>query len=1182
MGFSRGSLTLPRMNAHRLVIIAAAFTIAVAAALATALITFSSQALPRAVRHDLSRAAGTSFVIDGNVNASQGAQYTSLLPGKTAAALAGTRFAYYRAYWSDPLGFVAGSRPATPGNNTTVQIVEAATLQAVTAQAALVSGHWPGDPVGGGPVPAALPVTAASLLHVRTGDMLQLRDRISNHLIRFAVTGVYRPRQVSSPYWGLDDVALSGSSTLSGFTTYGPLTVSAAAFSGPLAVDAGSWVAVPRTADIPAGLLRTVAANVSGLRQGLAEAVDLPDLTMTTGLPAVLNGTANNLDVARSLLAICAVLLFVLAAAALLAVARLLAGQREGESAMLVARGATRWQLVRLTAVEAAPLCVLSAAAGGLAGIGLARLLAGSGPALFGWPAFWGAATVGAGALVIMLVPVLSTVTPGAARARRGRQAAISGVTRAGADLALILLAVVAGWQLRHYSAVSAGASGNFGVDPVIVAAPALALAGGTVLALRLLPAGGKAGDRLAARGRRLTAAMASWQISRQPVRQGGAALLIVLAVATGTLALSQRASWTRSVHDQAAFSTGADVRVQASQPLSAAQAGALARAPGVRRAMPVVPFAQTATNGVTLAVDSGQAADVTLLRPDQSPVPAAELFGKIRPSGPPPGITLPGRAATFRFTARLGPAALRLGAAAVTVSVEDADSDVYQVDAGSLPADGADHTLTASLGSSGGAIYPLRLTSISLQYTLPARKAAGPAVFTLDSVSGAAGTAPVPGTALRGWPAVATSDELAGVRQFPGTVGPAGPPAVSSAAVAGTGAGGDVRHGLRPGVRRDPRRSPQHGVGPADAHPAGSGGAARPGHAALPHREQRERGLDRADPHRRRGRQREDRRGGEDVPHGVRQRRRAHRRPGLGAGPAGQGGAGARAGDPVVAGHAGPGPGSGPGSGPGFGSAGPAAAALSRLVPPGSAVTSASGTTAALLADPLSTVPQQGLLAVTVAAAVLAITGFCVSIAAGVRQRRAENALLAALGVAPRAAAGQLCLEKLMLSVPSALAGLMLGVVLAELLVPAITLTAAATLPVPPVLIQFGWAQTLLLALAVAVLPVLAARSPWRGGRTPPRNCGRRRRHEQAQPEPDRGDRGGQRARARAAGLRLRVRRAGRSGAQPAHAYPGPAPDPGRLRGHDQDRPGDLVLGSPGRCRPSSPGRTWATCSPG
>jgi hypothetical protein len=62
------------------------------------------------------------------------------------------------------------------------------------------------------------------------------------------------------------------------------------------------------------------------------------------------------------------------------------------------------------------------------------------------------------------------------------------------------------------------------------------------------------------------------------------------------------------------------------------------------------------------------------------------------------------------------------------------------------------------------------------------------------------------------------------------------------------------------------------------------------------------------------------------------------------------------------------------------------------------------------------------------------------------------------------------------MLSLPAALAGLILGVVLAELLIPAITLTSSATTPVPPVLIQFSWAQTLTLTLAVAVLPVLAA----------------------------------------------------------------------------------------------------------
>src|SRR5215467_8488935 len=99
MGFTRGSvgrgsLTLPRMNAHRLVIIAAALTVAVAAALATALVTFSGQALPRAVRHDLAHAAGTPLTMRGNVNASQGAQYTSLLRDNISAALEGTPFTF--------------------------------------------------------------------------------------------------------------------------------------------------------------------------------------------------------------------------------------------------------------------------------------------------------------------------------------------------------------------------------------------------------------------------------------------------------------------------------------------------------------------------------------------------------------------------------------------------------------------------------------------------------------------------------------------------------------------------------------------------------------------------------------------------------------------------------------------------------------------------------------------------------------------------------------------------------------------------------------------------------------------------------------------------------------------------------------------------------------------------------
>jgi FtsX-like permease family len=144
--------------------------------------------------------------------------------------------------------------------------------------------------------------------------------------------------------------------------------------------------------------------------------------------------------------------------------------------------------------------------------------------------------------------------------------------------------------------------------------------------------------------------------------------------------------------------------------------------------------------------------------------------------------------------------------------------------------------------------------------------------------------------------------------------------------------------------------------------------------------------------------------------------------------------------------------------------------------LPAGTTVESRTAATAALLADPLSGLPQQALPAIALAAAALAAVGFSVSVAAGVRERRAQRALLAALGVSRAAQARQLCLEQLLLSMPAAGAGLLLGAGLAQLLVQAVTLTATATAPVPTVLIEIPWVLAAGLAVTVAVVPVLAA----------------------------------------------------------------------------------------------------------
>ena len=123
----------------------------------------------------------------------------------------------------------------------------------------------------------------------------------------------------------------------------------------------------------------------------------------------------------------------------------------------------------------------------------------------------------------------------------------------------------------------------------------------------------------------------------------------------------------------------------------------------------------------------------------------------------------------------------------------------------------------------------------------------------------------------------------------------------------------------------------------------------------------------------------------------------------------------------------------------------------MTAAVPAGTDITSAAALATATASDTLSAAPQQAVLAMAAAAAILAITGFWVSIAADVRRRRGETALLAALGVTRRGAALQLCLEKLLLSLPSAALGVLLGTLVAWLLVPAVTLNPAAGLPTPP-----------------------------------------------------------------------------------------------------------------------------------
>jgi hypothetical protein len=890
------------MTAHWVVLAAAALTTLVAAATGAALAAFAGQALSQSVTHDLVVAPGTSLDLSATVQNGDVASSSRVLKSAIGQALPGVPFGFWQASWSNPLGLVPGALPGRPASAPAraTPLLAAAAMQDVRTYAVLVSGHWPAAPPASharGPVQAVLPQSAAALLGVSQGDVLRLRDRNTQAPVSFLVTGLFaerRPTGVATPYWQLDSVPASGSGTAGGFTTYGPLLVDPAAFGGALPAASATWVAQPDMSAFTGGSLSAIAADQTALQNSLNDSQTLSGVQLVTSLPAVLSGIGDNLAVARALLVICALQLLVLTVAATLAAARLLVTQREGETALLSARGATRWQLTRLTSAEVIPLCIAAALAGGVAGVWLARFVcetvhapAVSGPggsappvsvsvtAAGTWLDAGGAAlVVSVCAAAAMLVPVLRS-GPSIARARRGRQAAIAGATRAGADLALIVLAVLAGWQLRRYSAVSAtGGGAAASIDPVLALAPALALAGGTVVTLRLLPAAARATDRLAGGGRKLTASLAGWQFSRQPLRQGGAALLLVMAVATGTLALAQHQSWTRSAADQSADTAGADVRVNLTTPLTPAATTALTHVPGVLAAMPATVLTATLPSQI-VAVDAATAPRVVPLRADQSSLPPDQLFASLR--------IRPGAAAR----ADVLPAAAT--AAFIQASKTGIGSSVNGVIDG-LP-------VTLNIVAQVGA-FPT-VTGNALIVDLP----------TLRAFAASYGGQPLPVT--QWWLATA-------------------------------------------------------------------------GHRVPP--------------------------------------------------------------------------------------------ALAGVLPPGSAITSRTALNASAISDPLSAAPQQALLAVAAAAALLAIAGFWVSIAASVRQRRAENALLAALGVGQRSAATQLFFEKLLLSVPAAALGLLLGLIVARLLVPAVTLSTTAQLPVPPPVTLFDLRQTIPLAVAVAVLPALAA----------------------------------------------------------------------------------------------------------
>ncbi|HET6190234.1 MAG TPA: FtsX-like permease family protein, partial [Trebonia sp.] len=707
MGGLGVSFLVRRARSSWLLLACVAATVLLSTGLAAVLWTFAAGVIPPGALSILAAPQGRVIGLTGVADAGEGGSDSQLIRATLRKAWPGVGFQLESALWTNPLRLPSS---ATSANYAQIQ---AASLDGITAQATLTAGTWPGPPRRGGPVPVALPAAVASQLHLTVGSVLTSSTVAGGPPTSMRVTGLFRPTDPASPYWSLDLLPVSGIS-VQGYTiggagnlghglsgtriSYGPAVVNPAAFDGTLAAGQASWMALPQA---PAMARGNVAALTASTNDAFSQLTQLPPegLQVTSGLPQLLGGLASTIVLARSLFAIAALELLLVTVAALVLAARLLASLREEESALLRARGATRWQVVRPVLAEAVVLGAAAALAGVLAGTRLAGPLADLGNlTLEGNPGIPSLAWLSA---LIMLVlcaavmawPAVRAQSPDAARRPRGRQARLAGIAWAGGDLALVALAAVAVWELRGYSAVAHPATGSLGIDPVVAVAPALALAGVALIPLRGLPLLARLADKATDRERRLAAALVSWQIARRPIRQAGPVLLVVVATATATLALAGYASWKQSAADQAAFAVGSDVRVDATGGLPLGADGAITRAPGVTAATPA-SVAGLGNGGQLIALDVSTAGKAILLRPDLSPLPLSELWQRITPR--PTGLVLPGQPTRLQIRTTLGAgphssaAAVRaLQPALVTAWIQDAQGATYPISAAPLPFDG-------------------------------------------------------------------------------------------------------------------------------------------------------------------------------------------------------------------------------------------------------------------------------------------------------------------------------------------------------------------------------------------------------------------------------------------------------------------------------------------------------------
>jgi len=417
--------------------------------------------------------------------------------GSLDAILAGSDAAAEQMFGSVPYTRIVTTESkwlAVPRENRQIALAYLASTDALADRVSIVSGKEP-QARGGGPVQVIVPQQLLDNLDIQVGATLTMAPFSSrNDKVDYVIVGTYVATDLDDPVWLGDRFRGTGYSatTLIPFTDgrgitdgFGPLyTVQADVEAAPL-----ESVTVTYTPDFSNTSLSQVTDVVNSTADldliatrsigGVAERV-----TVASRVQETLGGVVGSLAVTRSSVLVTGLLLLVLAVAALSQTARLMAERRYAEQHLMIARGGSGRQIFRLGFIEAIALGVLTAVIAAplarLTYLTLARapVMQDAGmnvdPGIP--PLTWVVTGIVGFILVLVLVAPLmrrqtSFVDAEQARARPGKRAAFQ---RSGLDLAVLVLAILAYWQLKNYKSPMLATGGVARVDPLLAAGPAL------------------------------------------------------------------------------------------------------------------------------------------------------------------------------------------------------------------------------------------------------------------------------------------------------------------------------------------------------------------------------------------------------------------------------------------------------------------------------------------------------------------------------------------------------------------------------------------------------------------------------------------------------------------------------------------------------------------------------------